>query len=62
MMANVSDIDPPTEASEKRAPHGLRLTLAAVALALAAICGFLWMRFGAQVFLDAALFAWRACF
>ena len=61
-MANVSDIDPPREAPERRAPRGLRLTLAAVALALVAACGFLWMRYGAQVFLDAALFAWRACF
>lgn len=61
-MANVSDFDPPTEAPEKRAPRGLPLMLAAVALVLAAGCGFLWMRFGAQVFLDAAIFAWRACF
>ncbi len=43
-------------------PRAMRLALAAAALALVAACGFLWMRYGAQVFLDAALFAWRACF
>ena len=36
--------------------------LALAALALAAGCGVLWMRYGAQVFIDAALFAWRSCF
>lgn len=30
-------------------------------LALAA-SGLLWLRFGPQVFLDAALAAWRSCF
>ena len=61
-MSNVSDIEPPGEAPGPRAPRALRLTLATVALALVAACGYLWMRYGAQVFLDAALFAWRACF
>jgi len=50
------------EAEAPAAPRGLFLWLGIPALALAAACGFLWMRYGAQVFLDAALFAWRACF
>ncbi|MCB1545663.1 MAG: hypothetical protein KDJ30_15695 [Rhodoblastus sp.] len=45
-----------------RAPRGLRVALVLAALALAAGCGVLWMRYGAQVFIDAALFAWRSCF
>ena len=45
-----------------RASRGLRVALVLAALALAAGCGVLWMRYGAQVFIDAALFAWRSCF
>lgn len=45
-----------------RNPGRLRIALGALAAALAVGCGYLWMRFGAQVFLDAALFAWRSCF
>ena len=44
------------------AARGLVFWLGIPALALAAVCGFLWMRYGAQVFVDAALFAWRSCF
>lgn len=44
------------------ASRGLLFWLGIPALALAAFCGFLWMRYGAQVFVDAALFAWRSCF
>lgn len=61
-MSNVTDVDPQREDPGRRAPRALRLALAAAALLLAAACGFLWVRYGAQVFLDAALFAWRACF
>ena len=49
-------------APETRMPRGFRLALLAVVLVLAVACAALWMRFGAQVFLDAALFAWRSCF
>ena len=59
MATNLTDIH---EADDSRAPRGLRLALIVTALALAAACGLLWMRYGAQVFLDAALFAWRSCF
>ncbi len=50
------------QAEAQTGPRGLFLWLGIPALALAAASGFLWMRYGAQVFLDAALFAWRACF
>lgn len=45
-----------------RALRALWLTLGAITLLLVAACGFLWSRYGAQVFLDAATFVWRACF
>ncbi len=60
-MANeLTDID--REQGGDRNSRGLRIALGALAIVLAAGCGYLWMRFGAQVFLDAALFAWRSCF
>lgn len=62
MATNATDLDPHDGSAEARTMRGLRPTLAALALMLAVACGWLWMRFGAQVFLDAALFAWRACF
>lgn len=61
-MADISKTAPQRATPDRRAPRLLRLSLAAVSLALVLACGFLWMRYGAQVFLDAALFAWRACF
>ena len=60
MTIRDGEIGSQTEA--QAAPRWLFLWLGIPALALAAACGFLWMRYGAQVFLDAALFAWRACF
>ena len=55
--------DPVDSANEQaQSPRGLIAALAAVFLALAIACGFLWMRYGVQVFVDAALFAWRSCF
>ena len=50
------------ERGSGRQTNGLRIALGALAAALVVGCGYLWMRFGAQVFLDAALFAWRSCF
>ena len=61
-MADISETAPQRATPDRRAPRLLRLSLAAVSLALVLACGFLWMRDGAQVVLDAALFAWRACF
>jgi len=45
-----------------RTLRALWLTLGAITLLLVTACGFLWSRYGAQVFLDAATFVWRACF
>ena len=60
MTMQPGQIDDRTEAPA--ASRGLVVWLGIPALALAAVCGFLWMRYGAQVFVDAALFAWRSCF
>lgn len=46
----------------ERSSGGARAAVAlALALALVA-CALLWAKFGAQVFLDAALAAWKSCF
>ena len=62
MQTNTSDLVDEGAADQAQAPRGLIVALALIFFALAAICGVLWMRYGGQVFIDAALFAWRSCF
>lgn len=58
----MSPVEQNHDTDATRMPRSVRLALAGAGVALAVACGLLWMRFGAQVFLDAALFAWRSCF
>lgn len=58
----MSPVDQNHDTAADKMPRGLRIALAGAGVALAVACGLLWMRFGGQVFLDAALFAWRSCF
>ncbi len=43
-------------------PRGLAFALVGAFGCLVAASGVLWMRFGTQVFLDAALNLWKTCF
>lgn len=47
---------------EARAQRSVRLALISFALVLASACGYLWMRYGIEVFLNAAQFVWTSCF
>lgn len=62
MQTNTSDLGDEVAPGQAQAPRGLIVALTLTLVALAAACGMLWMRYGAQVFVDAALFAWRSCF
>ncbi len=61
-MKTLSADDRPDEVASPRTGNGALLTLGAFAAALMAGCGYLWWRYGAQVFFDAAAIAWRTCF
>lgn len=62
MQSNTSDLGDEAASGPAQAPRGLIVALALILFGLVAACAVLWMRYGAQVFVDAALFAWRSCF
>jgi len=44
------------------ATRSMRLALGVAAALLLVACALLWIRFGAEVFLDAATNLWKTCF
>ena len=50
------------QADGRRETGALAIALWSAGALLIAACGLLWARFGPDVFLDAALSAWRSCF
>lgn len=62
MQTKTSDLGDEGAGEPAQAPRGLIVALAMIFFGLVAACAVLWMRYGAQVFVDAALFAWRSCF